>query len=142
MDPQLLLRCLCVTQDFLVGVSIHYFFPCLPEQSYSRRFLHSTPTTSFASSPTSNNSFKVLIKVSALAQWLKFQTAKSFVIADALVSGSVSVDEATDAARAETLFQLTRFAEVEWAHPLEESDTKARLASAAVFARLCASIEP
>jgi len=64
-------------------------------------------------------------------------TAKSMVIACDLIDGNITPEEATKAARLETVFQTMRFGEVEWAHNLEEHDTAERLAAAALFARQC-----
>lgn len=53
----------------------------------------------------------------------------------ALVEGVMSPSEVARAARIETVFQVERFGEVEWAHTIEEHDTVARLAASALFAR-------
>jgi hypothetical protein len=41
------------------------------------------------------------------------------------------------ASRLETVFQTSRFGEVEWAHCIEENDTTERLAAGAIFTRQC-----
>eukprot|EP00040_Diaphanoeca_grandis_P006131 m.36080 g.36080 ORF g.36080 m.36080 type:complete len:291 (-) comp17255_c0_seq1:81-953(-) len=66
-------------------------------------------------------------------------TAKSFVIADSVISGTYSGEEAAHAARVEVIFQTGRFGEVEWAHPMEAADTTSRLAAASVFTQLVSS---
>jgi len=65
------------------------------------------------------------------------RTAKSFVIGDALVSGHLTPEDAEAAASVETRFQVQRFGEVEWVHPLDRAETTARMAAAALFTRLC-----
>eukprot|EP00051_Salpingoeca_urceolata_P012798 m.158681 g.158681 ORF g.158681 m.158681 type:complete len:323 (+) comp17605_c5_seq1:1744-2712(+) len=64
------------------------------------------------------------------------ETSKSFVVSAALAHGTIDAAEATAACRLETEFQTSRFGVVEWAHTLEEADTKARLAAAALLTQL------
>ena len=62
-------------------------------------------------------------------------SCKSLVISLALIEGALTVDDAVRKARLEVVFQTQRFGVVEWAHTLEECDTTARLAAAALFVR-------
>jgi chaperone required for assembly of F1-ATPase len=68
---------------------------------------------------------------------IPLQTAKSFVIGDALMAGKLTPDEAQAVSAVETRFQCKRFGEVEWIHPLERAETKSRFAAAAIFFTLC-----
>eukprot|EP00039_Didymoeca_costata_P024910 m.11852 g.11852 ORF g.11852 m.11852 type:complete len:268 (-) comp4538_c0_seq1:12-815(-) len=60
-------------------------------------------------------------------------TSKSMIIANVLLSGKISAEDATKASRLETVFQTNRFGEVEWAHNIDHHSTVVRLASAYLF---------
>eukprot|EP00045_Choanoeca_perplexa_P004243 m.36412 g.36412 ORF g.36412 m.36412 type:complete len:272 (-) comp12470_c0_seq1:41-856(-) len=66
------------------------------------------------------------------AMELAVDTAKSMVIPLAMYHRFASAEEASLAARCEVEFQTDRFGVVEWAHSLEQADTQARLAAAAL----------
>eukprot|EP00128_Syssomonas_multiformis_P007387 Colp12_sorted_trinity150504_noHs@19362 len=65
--------------------------------------------------------------------------AKSVVIPLVLLHRGVSLREAVDAARLEINLQTRMWGEVEYAHTMEEADTRARLGSAILFMRLASS---
>eukprot|EP00048_Salpingoeca_helianthica_P020894 m.9151 g.9151 ORF g.9151 m.9151 type:complete len:242 (+) comp5352_c0_seq1:2-727(+) len=60
---------------------------------------------------------------------------RSFVLASALIEGRIDAGTAVRLARLETEFQIQRFGEVEWAHPIDRAGTTSRTAAAAFFAR-------
>ena len=62
-------------------------------------------------------------------------TSKSLIIPLAMLKDHISAETATEAARVEVAFNTQRFGHVEWAHGIEQEDTAARLASAALFMR-------
>lgn len=88
------------------------------------------------STMTALKAYMLVLPPAAMAGFeMAVTTAKSFIIAQALIDGYITTEQAAHAARLETVFQTDRFGEVEWAHTLERHDTTARLAAAALYIR-------
>ena len=62
-------------------------------------------------------------------------TLRSYVLACAVIEGEVDATHAARLSRLEAEFQIARFGEVEWAHPLDRAAVEARVAAAAFFVR-------